>query len=311
MSTHTPTTSVSASRRSKPKWKRWLNEETAVAALFILPSMIGFILFYVVPAVRAVGISFTDWDLLTDPNNIGLENYQNLLQDPNFWNSLKVTIYYVLLNIPIQTALATVIAVIMDRATKSIVVRAIIILPWLFPNVVVGLLWLWMLDPTIGIVNEFLQVLGFDAQPFLTSVELAMPSIAGINVWRHVGYIALLIFAGLQSIPKSVYEAASIDGSSELRTFFQITVPLLRPVLVFVIVTSVIGSFQLFDTVAVTTTGGPVNATEVLNWFIYENAFVRFNMGYATAIAVVLFLMLIFVSLVQMRILRADESDLA
>lgn len=311
MSTDTPVTQAKTSSQSKSIRKRWLNEQTAVAFLFILPSMIGFIIFYVVPAVRAVTISFTDWDLLTTPTNIGLENYQKLLQDPNFWNSLKVTIYYVLLNIPIQTALAIVIAVIMDRATKNIVVRAIIILPWLFPNVVVGLLWLWMLDPTIGIVNEFLRAIGLNAQPFLTSVELAMPSIAGINVWRHVGYTALLVFAGLQAIPKSVYEAASIDGSSELRTFFQITVPLLRPVLVFVIVTSVIGSFQLFDTVAVTTTGGPVNATEVLNWFIYENAFERFNMGYATAIAVVLFFILILVSLVQMRILRADESDLA
>ncbi len=310
MSSDTPIAQATTSSQTKSIRKRWLNEETAVALLFILPSMIGFIVFYVVPAVRAVTISFTDWDLLTDPNNIGLENYQTLLQDPNFWNSLKVTVYYVILNIPIQTFLAILIAVVMDRVTKSMVVRAIIILPWLFPNVVVGLLWLWMMDPTIGIINVFLEALGFNAQPFLTSVELAMPSIAAINVWRHVGYIALLVFAGLQSIPKSVYEAAAIDGSSELRTFFQITVPLLRPVLVFVIVTSVIGSFQLFDTVAITTTGGPVNATEVLNWFIYENAFVRFNMGYATAIAVVLFLLLVFVSLVQMRILRADESDL-
>ena len=310
MSTDSTVFKAPVQKRANQKRFRWLNGETAVAALFILPSMIGFVLFYVIPAVRAVTISFTDWDLLTDPTNIGIENYQALLQDPNFWNSLKVTVYYVLLNIPLQTALAIVIAVLMDRATKSIIVRAIIILPWLFPNVVVGLLWLWMLDPNIGIVNVAIEALGFDAQPFLTSVELAMPSIAGINIWRHVGYTALLIFAGLQAIPKSVYEAAAIDGASEIRTFFQITIPLLRPVLVFVIVTSVIGSFQLFDTVAVTTAGGPINATEVLNWFIYENAFVRFNMGYATAISVVLFLMLVFVSLIQMRILRADESDL-
>jgi multiple sugar transport system permease protein len=131
-----------------------------------------------------------------------------------------------------------------------------------------------------------------------------------INIWEYVGYTALLIFAGLQSIPGSVYEAASIDGASESQTFWKVTVPLLRPVLVFVIVTSVIGSFQVFDVIAITTKGGPVNATKVLNWYIYEQAFSRFNMGYATAISIVLFAILIFVSMMQMRLMRAGESDM-
>ena len=128
-----------------------------------------------------------------------------------------------------------------------------------------------------------------------------------INIWQYVGYTALLLFAGLQSIPGSVYEAASIDGASEAQMFWKVTVPLLRPVLVFVLVTSVIGSFQIFDTVAITTKGGPVNATKVLNYYIYEQAFTRFNMGYATAISMVLFLILIFISMVQMRLMRAGE----
>lgn len=302
--------STQVSQSAKPLWmKRWFNQETAVALLFIFPSLVGFIIFYATPAFQAVRISFTDWDLLTDPTSIGFQNYIDLFQDDDFWNSLKVTTLYVVYNIPIQTALGIGIAVLMDKY-KSIIVRGIIILPWLFPNVVVGLLWLWLLDPTLGIVNAALEGLGFDAQPFLTSVELALPSIAGINIWRHVGYTALLIFAGLQAIPKSVYEAASIDGATGLRSFWSITIPLLRPVLVFVMVTSIIGSFQLFDTVAVTTEGGPVNATEVLNWLIYEHAFERFNMGYATTVSVVLFLILIVVSVVQMRIMRAGESDM-
>ena len=146
--------------------------------------------------------------------------------------------------------------------------------------------------------------------PFLGVPRLAMPSIAMINIWQYVGYTALLIFAGLQSIPDSVYEAASIDGASEVQTFWQVTVPLLRPVLVFVLVTSVIGSFQIFDTIAITTKGGPVNATKVLNWYIYEQAFTRFNMGYATTVSIILFLILIFVSMAQMRIMRAGESDM-
>jgi len=146
--------------------------------------------------------------------------------------------------------------------------------------------------------------------PFLGSREYAIASIAGINIWRHVGYTAILIFAGLQTIPRQVYEAASIDGASEWNMFWRITLPLLRPVLVFVLVTSIIGSFQIFDTVAVTTKGGPANATEVITWLIYEQGFERFNMGFATTIAIALFLILIAVSLIQLRIMRADESDL-
>jgi multiple sugar transport system permease protein len=294
---------------AEPK-RRWKPRETAFALLFILPSLIGFTVFYAIPAVRGVFISFTNWDLLTPAKSVGLANYAKLLQDPNFWNSLKVTVYYVLLNIPLQTVLAMIIAVMMSRLTKSIIIRALIILPWLMPGVVVGLLWLWLLDPTIGIVNVALRAMGVGTIPFLGLPKYAMPSIAMINIWQYVGYTALLIFAGLQSIPGSVYEAASIDGASEMQMFRRVTVPLLRPVLVFVLVTSIIGSFQIFDTIAITTKGGPVNATKVLNWYIYEQAFNRFNMGYATAISMVLFLILIFISLMQMRLMRAGESDM-
>jgi multiple sugar transport system permease protein len=290
--------------------RHFRTRETTFALLFILPSLIGFTLFYAVPAVRGVLISFTDWDLLTPAKSVGLANYAKLLKDPVFWNSLKVTVYYVLLNIPIQTVLAMVIAVMMSRLTKSIIIRAIIILPWLMPGVVVGLLWLWLLDPTIGIVNVFLREIGVGTIPFLNLPKYAMPSVAMINIWQYVGYTALLLFAGLQAIPGSVYEAASIDGASEAQMFWKVTVPLLRPVLVFVLVTSIIGSFQIFDTVAITTKGGPVNATKVLNFYIYEQAFTRFNMGYAAAISMVLFLILIFISMVQMRLMRAGESDM-
>ncbi|HEX5692615.1 MAG TPA: sugar ABC transporter permease, partial [Roseiflexaceae bacterium] len=225
--------------------------------------------------------------------------------------SLRVTLYYVVLNIPLQTGLAVGLAVLMDRLTQSIFVRGVLVLPWLIPNVVVALLWLWLLDPQLGIVNQILGLFGISRQPFLGSVAQAMPSIAGINIWRHVGYTALLIFAGLQTIPKDVYEAGAIDGATEGRMFWSITIPLLRPVLVFVLVTTVIGSFQIFDTIAITTGGGPVDATRVIFWYIYEYAFARFQMGYATAVAIVLFLILITITILQMRFLRADESDLA
>lgn len=290
--------------------RRWITSESITAFLFVLPSLIGFTVFYGVPAVRGLWISFTNWDLLRPAKFIGIENYVDLFQDKEFWNALSVTVYYVVLNIPLQTVLAVIIAVMMYRLTKSMLIRALIILPWLMPPVVVGLIWLWLLDPNIGIVNVTLKALGLPMIAFLGLPQWAMPSIAMINIWEYVGYTALLIFAGLQSIPGSVYEAASIDGASESQTFWKVTVPLLRPVLVFVIVTSVIGSFQIFDTIAITTKGGPVNATKVLNWYIYEQAFSRFNMGYATAISIVLFAILIFVSMIQMRLMRAGESDM-
>jgi multiple sugar transport system permease protein len=296
---------------SQPRQRqRWLTSESITAFFFILPSLIGFTVFYGVPAVRGLWISFTNWDLLRPAKFIGIENYVELFQDKEFWNALSVTVYYVLLNIPLQTILAVIIAVMMYRLTKSMVIRALIILPWLMPPVVVGLIWLWLLDPNIGIVNVALKALGLPMIAFLGLPQWAMPTIAMINIWEYVGYTALLIFAGLQSIPGSVYEAASIDGASESQTFWRVTIPLLRPVLVFVVVTSVIGSFQIFDTIAITTKGGPVNATKVINWYIYEQAFSRFNMGYATAISIVLFAILIFVSMMQMRLMRAGESDM-
>ena len=297
--------------RSKAVWlKPWLKRETWFAWLFILPSMVGFVLFYAVPAVRGVFISFTDWDLLTPAEPVGLANYQKLIADIDFWKSLWVTLNYVVINIFIQTVLAILIAVLMDRLTKSIFVRGVLILPYLFSNVVVALLWLWMLDPTLGIVNGFLEFIGIGRQPFLGAPSQAIASVAGINIWRHMGYTALLVFAGLQTIPKDVYEAGAIDGASEWRMFWNITLPLLRPVLVFVLVTTIIGSFQVFDTIAITTKGGPAQATRVIIWYIYEFAFDRFNMGYATTISIALFFILILVTIVQMRVLRAGESDL-
>jgi multiple sugar transport system permease protein len=300
-----------ATRKTGFRTHKYWNSETLIAFLFVLPSLIGFIVFYFVPTVRGLYFSFTNWDMLKDPTFVGADNYSKLLSDPQFWRSLQVTFYYVLLNIPIQTALATGLAVLMDRIAKSSLIRGIFIMPWLLPPVLVAMVWLWMLDPSLGFVNQVLQAIGIPRQPFLGSPAQAMPSIALINNWQYTGYTALLIYAGLQTIPKEVYEASSIDGASELRTFFSITVPLLRPVLVFVLVTSIIGSFQIFDTIAVTTKGGPVDATRVITWYIYEYAFSRFQMGYATAIAFVLFVILMVATLAQMRILNANQSDLA
>jgi multiple sugar transport system permease protein len=297
--------------RQKSRFHRWLRRETLAAWLFMLPALIGFTVFFAFPAVRGFYIGMTDSDLLTEPTYVGMQNYRDLMADSNFWHSLRVTAYYVLLNIPLQTFFALVIAVVLDRFVHGTGWRSLMLLPWLMPNVVVALLFLWILDPGLGILNEILDAVGLSRQPFLGSPDQSMPAIAGINIWRHVGYTSLLILAGMQRIPHDIYEAGSLDGASEMQMFRQLTLPLLKPILLFVLVTSIVGSFQIYDTIAVTTQGGPVASTRVIYWFIYQHAFERYNFGYASAASIILFGILIVISLIQMRVLRANESDLA
>lgn len=266
-------------------------------------------MFYLAPAVRAVYLSFTDWNLLGDANFVGLDNYRRLLGDDLFWNSLWVTAQYVLINIGLQTIVAVLMAVLMERLTRSTWIRGILLMPYLMSNVVVALLFLWILDLQLGIGNQVIAAIGLDRISFFGSTDWVIPTIAGVNIWRHMGYTALLIFAGLQTIPRTLYEAAAIDGASEWTMFWRITLPLLRPVLALVLIITIIGSFQIFDTIAVTTGGGPIHASRVIYYYIYEQAFQRFNMGYAAALSVALVVILIGITAIQLKLLRARETE--
>ena len=285
--------------------------ELRAALVFILPALVGFVVFYLVPTIRGFYFSMTQYNILSTPKWIGFENFAKIPNDPLFWNALKVTIEYVLLNIGFQTVIALLLAVLMQRLTKSIVTRGALLLPWLISNVIAAITWFWLLDYQIGIVNQFLEWTGLNRIAFFGDEAWAIPTIAFVNVWRHMGYTALLIFAGLQTIPKYVYEAASIDGSSEWSSFWRMTLPLLRPVLAMILVITVTGSFQVFDTVAVTTRGGPVNVTRVYQYYIYQKAFGEGQFGYASALSVILFIILGVMAALQLRLLRAGESDLA
>lgn len=284
--------------------------ELRAALLFLTPAFLGFLVFFAWPSVRGLYLSFTDYNLLSEPNWVGLENYIDIASDPVFWNSMAVTVQYVVINITVQTVFALLLAVLLHRFTRSMTIRGIVMLPYLIANVVVALVWFWLADYNLGLINSTLDALGFDRVGFFGNEALAMTTIALINVWRHLGYTTLLIFAGLQAIPKDVYEAAEVDGAGEWRVFWGVTMPLLRPVLAFVLVITVVGSFQIFDTIAVTTGGGPVAATQAINVYIYERAFTRFDFGYASALSVILMIILAVVALVQLRLLRANESDL-
>jgi len=285
--------------------------ELKTALIFIAPAAIGFLAFYLFPTIRGFYFSLTQYNILGAPKFIGFDNFVKISKDPLFWNALWVTIEYVLLNIGFQTIIALVLAALMQRLTQSTVLRGALLLPWLISNVIAAMLWFWLLDYQIGLVNAVLGWFGLSPVAFFGNELLAIPTIAFVNVWRHMGYTALLIYAGMQTIPRYVYEAASIDGSSEWSSFWRMTMPLLRPVLAMVLVITVTGSFQVFDTVAVTTRGGPVNVTRVIQYYIFQKAFGEGQFGYASAISVILFIILAVMAAAQLRLLRAGESDLA
>lgn len=283
--------------------------DARLAWLLITPALVGFAVFAVYPTARGLYLSFTDFKVLTPPTWVGLDNYVELVGDEVFWRSLGVTVYFVVLSVTISLAVSVVTAAVLHRLTSSTVIRGLIILPFLISGVVAATVWSWMLDTQLGIVNIAVEALGGDGVQFLTSREWAIPSIALINVWKQMGYTSIIIFAGLQTIPPTVYEAGRIDGAGELQMFRRLTLPLLRPILALVLVLNVIGAFQVFDIVQVATKGGPANASNVLQMYIYSKAFGQFDFGYASAMSLSLFAILLVITFLQMRLLRASESD--
>ncbi|MGV8912064.1 MAG: carbohydrate ABC transporter permease [Rhodoglobus sp.] len=304
------TTTISTSRSSRLR-RALRNSDGPTAALYLLPAVIGFSVFYAWPLLGGIGISFTDWNLLSEAHYVGLDNYSRMLGDPLFWNSLRVTLIYVVVNISTQMFFALVIAGLMQKLRLSVVSRSAILVPWLVPNVTVAIVTLFMLDPNVGFVNEMIEIVGGRTQSFYGNSDLAIFTIALVNTWRNMGYTALLFYAGMQTISPNIYEAASLDGSTGFRTFWSVTFPLLRPITAMVLVVSLIGSFQIFDTVAVATSGGPGNATRVIYYYIYQKAFEQFDMGYAATMGVALFAIIFVFSLIQLRVMRATDSDLS
>jgi multiple sugar transport system permease protein len=261
--------------------------ETGIALLFLSPALVGFIVFFLWPTLRGFYLSLTEYSLLQPPEFIGLGNYQELVKDPQFWNSLKVTFEYVVINIGLQTTLALGLAVLLHRLTASTLLRGVVLLPYLIANVVVALLWFWMADYNLGVLNQALGWLHIGPIAFFGDANMAIPTIAFVNVWRHLGYTSLLIFAGLQTIPKDVYEAASMDGANEWQTFKNVIFPTLRPTNTIVLVVTIIESLRAFDLVYVF--NGGAQGTELLSILVTNNIIGESSrIGYGSAIAVVL-----------------------
>jgi len=271
-----------------------------VALPFITPSLLGVVAFLLVPVVLVVFISFLNWNGLAPATWAGVQNYLRIFTVDDAAHSLGVTAYYVLLNIPLQTVIALGMAVMLHRRKKFTgFYRAIFVAPYLSTPVAMAVIWYWVLDPRLGLINTVLRHVGIAGPQYLSSSLWVMPVVAFVNIWQYVGYNMLFFLAGLDAIPIELYEASDIDGASKLRQFFRISLPLLNPTMLFVLTTGVIGSFQIFDTLFVLTQGGPGDSTQVLNYQIYELGFVDFRLGEAAAMSVLLFAVILVFSIGQ------------
>jgi multiple sugar transport system permease protein/sn-glycerol 3-phosphate transport system permease protein len=272
------------------------------AYLFIGPSLLGVLAFLLLPMVIVFVLSFFHWELLSPPAFAGLDNYRRLAGDGDSWHSLGITVVYVLLCIPLQTVLALVLALLLNQRIKGVkVFRLLFVVPWMATPIVMGLVWNWIFDPRDGAINSALAVIGVTGPDWLSDAAWALPAVALVNVWQYTGYNMLFFLAGLQGIPQELYDAAATDGATPRQRFWRVTLPLLNPTMFFVMVTNLIGAFQVFDTVFVMTDGGPSQSTEVINFKIFGTAFREFDFGYASTLSMLLFAVILAVTLVQVR----------
>jgi len=267
----------------------------------ISPWLVGFVLFTAGPMLISLVTSFTDWDLLTDPQWVGLENYRNLASDPNFIQSIKVTLTYTAAYVPLDMIGGLLLALLVRPRLKGIgVFRTIFYLPTVFSGVAFVVVWLWMLNPNGGLINLVLGWFGIEGPRWLLDPKYALWSLVMMSFWGWGRSMALYL-GGMQSIPGELYEAAAMDGANSFRQFFKITLPLLSPMIFFNLVLSVIATFQSFTSAFVATNGGPLDSTLFLVLYIYRQAFEYFHMGYAAALAWVLFAIILVLTLVLLR----------
>jgi multiple sugar transport system permease protein len=284
--------------------------EAAHAWAFLAPSLAHLVVFSLGPIAFSLWLSFHEWDLLSvERPFVGLANYQALAGDADFIRSLGNTALYVLF-VPAGMAVALGLALLMNRKITGVrVLRAIFFLPYITSFVAISLVWRWMFQPDVGLLNGLLGLLRIPPQPWLSSPATALPSLMLMSIWMYAGYMMIIFLAGLQSIPEPLYESARIDGANAWQRFRHITIPMLRPTTLFLLVTMVIFMFQVFTAVYVMTEGGPLHATDVIVYHIYRNAWEYLRMGYASAMAWVLFAIVFVITLVQFRFLGGRPAQ--
>lgn len=269
---------------------------------FISPWLIGFIGLTLGPILFSIYMSFTDWDLFQSPNFVGLDNYTTLLtDDPIFWKSVGNTFYYALISVPLGLAISLWVAYYLNKKLKGITFfRVLYYLPSVVPVVAASLLFIQLFAPTQGLINQMLSLFGIEGPRWLLDAQWVKPSLIIMSLWGVGGGVVLLL-AGMKGVPQELYEAASIDGASGRQSFFSITFPMLTPIIFFNLVTGIIGSLQTFAQVFIVTSGGPDNASQMVVPYLFENAFRFYKMGYASAIAWILFIMILLLTLIVFR----------
>jgi multiple sugar transport system permease protein len=283
--------------------RRW--RTAGVAAMFLAPSLIMLLAFWIGPMIGTVWVSLQDWNLIGVPSFVGLDNYAELAKDAEFHAALLHTLGYLVGYLPLVLILGLAVALLLHANLPAMTLyRAMFFLPVVSSWVAVSLLWKWLLNPADGLINRGLALIGVGGPGWWTDPDWAMPSVILASVWKDVGFVAVILLAGLQAIPKDLLEAADLDGASAWRRLRSITLPLLSPSLFFVTVISLINGFQVFDQVWVMTGGGPGGASTVVVEQIVRYAFSYGRVGYASAMSIVLFVIILAVTMVQLRLQR-------
>lgn len=270
--------------------------------LFIAPWLVGFVLFTAGPMIASLVLAFVDWDLLGSPSWAGMRNITRLVNDPLVGISFYNTAYYTFFSVPIRLSLALAAALLLNAAVRGLPFwRTCFYLPAVVPAVANVILWMWMYNPTMGLFNMGLTSIGLPRQNWLWDVNLSKPSLILMSFWA-TGNVIVIFLAGLQSIPRTLYEAAEMDGAGDWAQFRHVTLPMLSPVLLFNLVMGVISSFQVFTNAFLTTGGGPLNSTLFTVLYLYQVAFEQFKVGYGSAIAWSLFLVILLFTLIQWKL---------
>jgi multiple sugar transport system permease protein len=288
----------------KRGYSRMRRAETRFAWLSLLPAILFLAVFVGFPVVYSLSLSFHDWNLTSETADwVGLANYQALLSDEIFIRSLRQTTVFTVAMTVCVLVLSLAIALLLDLKLRFIAVyRTILYLPAVTSLVAIGIVWVWMFDPQYGLINQLLRILGLEGPLWLSDPNTALMALVITSAWRNIGYFATIFLAGLQGIDITYYEAARVDGASAWHCFWSITLPLLRPTILFVVVMSVILSFQVFALVYVMTGGGPAGSTSVIVFYLYQQAFTYFRMGYASAVGYVLFVIIFVLTIVQFKL---------
>lgn len=290
---------------NKDKRMSLKTKEALTGWLFLSPALIGFSIFTFGSIIYSLYLSLTDYDLMTKPKFIGLENYiRAFTKDESFYKFFGNTLYFVVFLVPIVLAISLFLALLINKKAGKITkaYRVALFLPSITSTIAVSMVWLWIFNPDMGLINNMLTAIGFNNPPmWLNSPDTSKMALVIMRVWQMSGYYMIMFLAGLQTIPESLYESAQVDGANKIQSFFKITLPMLSNTTFVVIILLVIEAFNMFESIFIMTNGGPLGSTSTIMYYIYEQGFGNYNMGYASAIAWIFFVVIMIITLIQYR----------